>query len=50
MVFWEYRTHFFSRLPVAEGKDVVDNSIAQYIWGYEDELKGAQGEEVASWY
>ena len=50
MVFWEYKTEFFSCLYVAEGKDVVVNSIAEDVWGYGDELTGALSDEVESWY
>ena len=50
MVFWEYKTELFSCLYVAEGKDVVVNSIAEYVWGSGDELTGALSDEVESWY
>ena len=36
-------------LSVAEGTDVVVNSIAQDVWDSEDELTGAFSDEVESW-
>ena len=38
MVFWEYRTELFWFLSLTEGTDVVIDSIADNVWGYEDEL------------
>ena len=37
-------------LSVAEGTDVVVNSIAEDVWGSEDELTGDLSEKVESWY
>ena len=50
MLFWEYKTELFLCLSLAEGTDVVVNSIACDGWGYEDELTGALSDEVESWY
>ena len=33
-------------LSVAEGKKVVVNSIAEYVWHSEDELTGASSDRV----
>ena len=49
-LFWEYKTEFFWHFYVSEVTDVVVNSIAKDVWGSEDELTGALGEEVDSWY
>ena len=48
MVFWEYKTELFWFLFLTEGTDVVVNSIADYVWGYEDKLTGALSDEVES--
>ena len=48
MVFWEYKIELFLFLFTTEGTDVVVNSIADYIWGYEDELTGALRDKVES--
>ena len=37
-------------MSVTEGIGVVDNSIADDVWGSEDELTGALSDEVESWY
>ena len=49
MVFWEYRTELFWCLSVTEGTDVVVNSIADDVWGSEDELTGVLSDKVESW-
>ena len=36
-------------LSVAEGTDVVVNTIAEYVWGSEDELTGALSDKFESW-
>ena len=37
-------------LSVAEGTEVVVNSIDEYVWGSEDKLTGVLGDKVESWY
>ena len=32
-------------MSLTEGTDVVVNLIAEYVWGYEDELKGVFSEK-----
>ena len=36
-------------MSVTEGTDAVVNSIANDVWGSEDELTGALSEKVESW-
>ena len=36
-------------MSVAEGTEIVVNSIADDVWNYEDELTGALSDEVESW-
>ena len=36
-------------LSVTEGKEVVVNSIADGVWGSEDELTGVLSDKVESW-
>ena len=36
-------------LSVTEGTDVVVNSIADYVWGYKDELTGVLSDKVDIW-
>ena len=50
MVFWEYKTELFSCFSVVEETDCVVNSIAEDVWGYENELTGALSDKVESWY
>ena len=35
---------------VAKGTEVVVNSVADDVWGYEDKLTGALSDKVESWY
>ena len=37
-------------MSVAEGTDVVVNSIAEDVLGYEDELTGVLSDNVEIWY
>ena len=37
-------------MSVTEGTDVVVNSIADDVWGYEDELTGVLSDKVDIWY
>ena len=46
----EYKIELFLVFSVIEGTDVVVNSIADDVWGYEDELTGVLTEKVESWY
>ena len=50
MVFWEYKTELFLCFSFAEGTEIVVNSIAEDVWGSEDELTGALSDEFKSWY
>ena len=50
MLFWEYKTELFWCLSVAEGTDGVVNSIAEDVWGSEDELTGVLSDKGHSWY
>ena len=50
IVFWEYKTELFWCFYVAEETDIVDNSIADDVWGSEDELTGVLSDKVESWY
>ena len=50
MVIWEYKTDLFLFLFITEGTDAVDNSIAEYVWGSEDELPGVLSDKVGSYY
>ena len=50
MVFWEYKTDCFWFLSWTEGIDVVVHSMADDVWGSEDELTGTLGDEMESWY
>ena len=36
-------------MSVAEGTEVVVDSIAEDVWGSEDKLTGALSDEVESW-
>ena len=49
MVFWEYKTELFWYLSVTEGTDVVVHSIADDVWGSQDELTGFFSDKVDSW-
>ena len=49
MVFWELKTWLFLFFSLTEGTDVVVNSIADDVWGYQDELIGALSDKVESW-
>ena len=46
MVFWEYKIELLWCLSIAGGTDVVVNSIAEDVWGSEDELTGALSDKV----
>ena len=48
VVFWELKTELFWFLYLTEGTDVVVHSMADYVWGYEDELTRALSDKVAS--
>ena len=37
-------------MSVTEGTDIVVNSIADEVWGSEDELTGVLSDNVESWY
>ena len=49
MVFWEYKIELFWCFYVAEGTDVVVNSISEDVWGSQDELTGALSDEFEIW-
>ena len=49
MLFWEYKTELFWFLSVTEGIDIVVNSIADDVWGYEYEPTGVLSDKVESW-
>ena len=49
MVFWELKTWLLLFFSPTEGTDVVVNSIADDVWGYQDELIGALSDKVESW-
>ena len=36
-------------MSITEGTDVAVNSIADDVWGYEDELTGVLSDEVENW-
>ena len=49
VVCWEYKAELFLFLSLTEGTDVVVNSMADYVWGCEDELTGALRDKVDIW-
>ena len=43
------QNRFFLFFSLTEGTDVVVNSVADDVWGSEDELTGTLSEKVDSW-
>ena len=49
MKFWEYKIELFWCLSLTEETESVVISIADDVWGYEDELTGVLNEKVEIW-